>query len=232
MLQIKSLASGSSGNCYHVSDGNSSILIECGIPFKKIQQGIDFKTSELDGCLISHFHGDHSKAVNDLLKAGVDCFVSKETRGVLNILGHRVHTVESHECYKVGAWEVYPFPSEHDCPGSLGFLIAKGDEKLLYLTDSFYCRFRFKGLTRIMIEANYSAEIINEQVAAGAIEPARKNRTLRSHMSLDTLKDFFAANDLSAVTEIWLLHLSDSNSDEKLFKEEIQRATGKIVRIA
>jgi hypothetical protein len=40
------------------------------------------------------------------------------------------------------------------------------------------------------------------------------------------------ANDLSKVQEIWLLHLSEQNSCEKRFKEEVQKITGKPTYIA
>jgi len=39
------------------------------------------------------------------------------------------------------------------------------------------------------------------------------------------------ANDLSKVREIWLLHLSDNNSNAERFKQEIQELTGRMVFI-
>jgi len=39
-----------------VDNGQTKILIEAGVPFKRIQQWLDFKTSELSGVLISHEH--------------------------------------------------------------------------------------------------------------------------------------------------------------------------------
>ena len=45
-------------------------------------------------------------------------------------------------------------------------------------------------------------------------------------------KELLKANDLSKVQQIWLLHLSDGNSDEKRFKREIQELTGKPTFIA
>ena len=51
-------------------------------------------------------------------------------------------------------------------------------------------------------------------------------------MSLNTCKETLLANDLSQVQKIVLIHLSDSNSDEKKFKEVITNATGKIVHVA
>ena len=56
MIDVRVLASGSSGNCYLIDDEGTKLLFEAGIPFKKIQQGLNFKTSELVGVLISHEH--------------------------------------------------------------------------------------------------------------------------------------------------------------------------------
>jgi len=55
-MEIKVLASGSSGNAYFVSDGKTPLLLEAGIPFKEIQRGLNFRLQELVGCLISHEH--------------------------------------------------------------------------------------------------------------------------------------------------------------------------------
>jgi len=51
-------------------------------------------------------------------------------------------------------------------------------------------------------------------------------------MSLNTCKETLLANDLSQVQKIVLIHLSDSNSDERKFKKVIEEATGKIVYVA
>lgn len=59
-----------------------------------------------------------------------------------------------------------------------------------------------------------------------------KNRLLTSHFSLENVKEFLKANDLSQVREIWLLHLSDGNSDQVRFKREIMELCGKPVYVA
>ena len=233
MMDIKVLASGSSGNCYYVSDGDSPVLIECGLPWKQIQQGIGFRTSELAGCLISHEHKDHCRAVQDIMKAGIDCYMSQGTAEALGISGHRLHIIKAKQQFRIGTWTILPFETQHDAAEPLGFLLAnKTGEKLLYATDTYYIRYRFQGLTHIAVECNYSLDILRANVEAGLVEPALKSRILKSHFSLENVKQFLRANDLSRVREIWLLHLSEQNSCEKRFKEEVQKITGKPTYIA
>lgn len=55
-MDIKVLASGSSGNCYVVSDSKTKIMLECGIPIVAIKKGCDFKVHEISACLLSHGH--------------------------------------------------------------------------------------------------------------------------------------------------------------------------------
>lgn len=230
MIDIQVLASGSRGNCYRIDDGSTPLLLEAGIPYKEIQHSLHFRLAEVSGCLISHEHKDHSKAVRDLLRAGIDCYMSQGTASALGISGHRVNIIQARQLFQLGTWAVLPFETQHDAIEPLGFLLAnQSGDKLLYATDTYYIRYQFRGLTHIMIECNYATDILRANVEAGLVEPALKNRILKSHFSLNHVKEFLLANDLSQVQEIWLLHLSDGNSDATRFKREVQELTGKPV---
>lgn len=233
MIEIKTLASGSKGNCYHITDGNTPLLIECGIPFRDIQKQLNFQTSSIAGCLVSHEHKDHCKAASDVLKGGIDCYMSKGTAEALKLDHHRINHIEVKKQIKLGTWSILPFDVEHDGEDPLGFLLAnEAGDKLLFATDTYYIKYKFKGLTHIMIECNYSLDILNENIAAGGIPKMMKKRLLRSHFSLENVKEFLKANDLSYVREIHLMHLSDTNSDEERFKREVQELTGKVVYVS
>ena len=233
-MEIRAIASGSGGNAYYISDSKTPLLLECGIPFKILQRELDFKVYELGACLITHEHQDHCKAVEDMLKAGVDCYASLGTLNALGLSGrHRVKGILPHEAYSIGSWRLRPFEVEHDAAEPLGFLLANtAGEKLLYVTDSYYCRYKFGGLTHIMIECNHSYEILNYNVAAGLLPQEMKNRLIHSHFALENVKEFLKANDLSKVQEIYLIHMSAGNSDGKKFKREIMELTGKPCYIA
>ena len=240
MIKIKSLASGSSGNCYHVTDGSTPLLLECGISFSKIKKGIDYKTSELAGVLISHEHGDHCKAVEKITRRGIDCYMSQGTADELELNNHRINLLEKsilkdkYLPFVIDSWIVQPFETKHDSKEPVGYFIHSKEtkESLVFITDSFYSEYTFSNLNYIMIECNYALDILNKNVKSGRVHPSQKKRVLQSHFSLENVKQFLRANDLSQVEEIWLLHLSSANSDEKRFKKEIQELTGKVVKIA
>lgn len=233
MIEIKTLASGSKGNCYHVTDGRTPLLLECGIPFKSIRKALNFNTSNLAGCLVTHEHKDHCAGLKDVTRAGIDCYMSSGTAEAVGIENHRIKEVNSKQQFEIGTWAILPFDVEHDVSEPYGFmLVNRVGEKLLFATDTYYIRYKFKGLTHLLIECNYSMDILNENITTGRTHKGMKNRLIKSHFSLENVKEFLLANDLSKVQEIHLLHLSDSNSNEEQFKREIQELTGKVVYIA
>ncbi|MEC0125313.1 MBL fold metallo-hydrolase [Paenibacillus pabuli] len=233
MIEITSIGSSSAGNAYRITDGKTPLLLDAGLRYKDIQRGLTFQVSSLFGCLVTHEHGDHSIAVKDLIKAGVDIYTSKGTANALRIDGHRVRPVSALEPFIIGTWSILPFDTQHDAAEPLGFLLANtAGDKLLFATDTYYIKHRFTGLTHIMVECNYSIKILNQNIAAGHVPAVMKHRLLRSHFSLENVKEFIRANDMRRVQEIHLLHLSDNNSDEALFKREIMALTGKQVYVA
>ncbi len=236
MIEFTPYASGSTGNCYRITDGRTPLLLECGISINDILRNLKFGVSSLAGCLLSHGHSDHSRAVKDLMKFGVDIYLSQGTADEISGLGpwrHRINIIKARQQFRIGTWTILPFETQHDAAEPLGFLLAnQAGEKLLYATDTYFIRYRFNGLNVIAVECNYSLDILRANVEAGLVEPALKTRILKSHFSLENVKKFLLANDLSKVEAIFLLHLSDGNSDAERFKREVMELTGKPTYIA
>jgi phosphoribosyl 1,2-cyclic phosphodiesterase len=231
---IRALASGSSGNAYYVSDGETPLLLEAGIPWKAIQKGLIFRTSEIGACLVSHGHMDHCKSVHDVLKAGIDVIMSGETAQQLGVFyHHRTYVIMPQQQYTIGSWIIKAFEVQHDIEGCYGYLLyskATGD-KLCYITDSFYSRYVFRDISHFLIEINYDMQTLNENVAAGIVPVEMKNRLLQSHFSLENAVDFLKANNLSKVKGIWIIHSSDQNADRERIKRTVQSVCGKPVYI-
>lgn len=222
-MKFKTIASGSSGNCYLLETDTGSLLIEAGIPIKKIKRALGFDFSNIQGCLITHEHGDHSKAINDIAKLGIDVYASEGTLKALNCTGHRFIPMKAKKAKTIGEFEVLAFDTEHDSVEPIGFLIRHENKKMLFATDTYYLRYKFNGLTHIAIECNYVRSVMEEGLESGTIDIKRVARTMKSHMSLENLIEFLKANDLSKVQEIHLLHLSDDNSSIPIIKDEIKK---------
>ena len=79
-MELLSIASGSSGNCYYVGSSETHLLVDAGISGKKIEQalnGIGLKPSELDGILVTHEHIDHVKGLGVMArKYGVPIYAT------------------------------------------------------------------------------------------------------------------------------------------------------------
>ncbi len=233
MMRFKAYASSSRANAYTVSDGQQTILIEMGLPIRELKKALGFGLSEVSFALLTHCHQDHCRAVSEVMKAGVDVYTSQGTIDFLGLTGHRIHAVAAQEQFGVNGWQIVPVEAQHDAPEPLSYYIVNpAGERMLFATDTFYLKNRFANMNLIAVECNYAADILQANVDAGTIDHMLRNRLLKSHFSLENVKEFLKANDLSRVEEIHLLHLSDSNSDAARFKTEIQALTGKPTFIA
>ena len=227
-MEILVIASGSSGNAYHISDGSTSLLLDAGIPFGAIQRGVGFRVRQISACLITHAHSDHVRGARELAKHGIDIYISSGAAEASGLFGHRIHRVSPLETFTVGTLEILPFDVQHDTPDPLGFFINSKltGERLLHFTDTYYLKYTFPGITHIMSECNHSKEGIHDSIAAGRITPELAARLVKSHMSIDRLEEMLKANDLSKLRQIYLLHLSENNSRPEEFKQRIAALTG------
>lgn len=231
---LKILGSGSSGNGYLLISNQDALLIECGVKFLDVKKALDFDISSLSGCIASHGHGDHFKYAKEVISAGINLYTSSGTIKESKIeINHRVHIIKSQISFRVGSFIVMPFEVKHDVLEPLNFLIYHPEMgNLLFLTDTWYCPFRFQNLSQVMLEVNYSSEILEENLLSGKVNSIVYDRVKTSHMELNIAKDLLKANDLSAVNNIVLIHLSDGNSNAKEFQKEIQELTLKETIVA
>ena len=198
-MKLKVLGSGSSGNCYILESDTEALIIEAGVRFKDVKVALDFNVSKIVGVVISHSHGDHAKHAPEYKRTGIPVFKPYESD-----MGRQIRTL--------GGFVVKSFPLVHDVP-CFGFLVVHPEMgRLLYVTDTEYCKFRFDRLNHILVEANYSPACME------STDSPKRNHVLTGHMSIDTAVEFLKANTSPALRNVVLLHLSELNSDESQFK--------------
>jgi phosphoribosyl 1,2-cyclic phosphodiesterase len=229
-MEVNVIASGSGGNATVLSDGQTSLLLDAGIPFRQLMsKGVSI--SALSGCLLTHSHLDHSLAIKDLAKRGVDIYASQGTFDERDVRGHRYHAVKSLDHIHIGTFFVLPFDVLHDAAEPLGFWCVSEatDESAVYFSDTGYVKYTFQRFTHIIAECNYSHIGLIESVRNKVIEPELAARITRNHMSVERLIDFLRANDMSRLKQVHLIHMSKNNADVNRFKKAVQRCTGKEV---
>lgn len=171
------------------------------------------------------------------MKAGIPVYAPEETHKSLSrkYLNQVVVKPYKHgdKPYEIGSFKIYPFPAEHDVE-CFGYVISHPEMgNVIFATDTSFVRQNFKGIkpNHILIEANYSEAIINDLLSKGLIDPVRVNRTFRTHMSIETCKEFVRANKTLSLDNVILLHLSDGNSNAEEFQQAIQEIVGDAVKV-
>lgn len=227
-MVLKCLGSGSSGNCYLLENQDEVLIIEAGIPFADVKKALRWNLKKVSGCLISHEHQDHAKYTREVLNAGIRTLALREVFDS-QPLRNRAFCMEvvPKRKYQIGGFRVFTLDVAHDVP-CLGFVIEHEDMgTLLFVTDTMMLEYRILNLNHIMIECNYSDEILESNISNGLVPASMRDRLLHSHMELETTKECLRANNLSNVSEVILIHLSGNNSHEAEFCKEIAEASGK-----
>lgn len=163
---------------------------------------------------------------------GIPVHSNKETIEFLGGENYNRKVLQPQQIYQIGSFKVMPFDLKHDVP-CFGYLINHEEcGNIVFITDSYYSPYCFEDVNFWIIEANYSKEIIDKKYIEGKINPFLRNRILLSHLSIENCLELLKVNDLRQTRKIVLIHLSDSNSNEKMFKFEVEKETKKEVVIA
>jgi len=210
-MKLEVVASSSDGNFYIVTGQNGyRILIECGIPFPAIQKALNYDLTRIDGCLITHEHGDHACSSGKLMAAGVNAYGSNGTGAAIGAAGERRwHTLKAGAIKRFDSgMAVYPFPVEHDAAEPFGYIIRDVDgEHLFFATDTATIKQNFPiAFDLIAVECSYEKDRLARLVADGTVNETHARRLIESHMEKETLFEWLDTVDLSQCRHIYIIH--------------------------
>ena len=232
-MRFEALASSSHGNVYLVTDGDTRLLVECGVSHKKLQQLLGFESSGIDGCLITHEHKDHSGCVKQLLSSGVPVLMTRGTAEALELpdtLFELAEEIKAGEQLTIGSIDILPFRTFHDAAEPVGFCMqSKLDgDILVYAIDTVNLPYIFPGVGMLAVEANFDKSILER---CEKMPEKVRHRVQNTHMEIDVLCGILKRMDLCKCREIYLLHLSDATSHEGHFVNKVARAVPKHIRV-
>ena len=214
---LRILGSSSSGNCYLLENETECLMIECGIPIKEVKKAMNFNMRKIVGCIASHRHNDLIGHLKEVLECGIPIYTNDETVEAVEVIyGELLHGVPEKKPFMLGNFKITPFYVPHDNTPCFAYQIYHEEiGKLLFLTDLEYCKYRFKDVSQILVEANYSKDIINQ-------DNPNFEHVARGHMELNTTLGFLSTNANPSLMNVVLLHLSDSNSNSEYFSQKVK----------
>ncbi len=235
-MRLLSIASGSSGNCVYVGDGDTHLLIDAGISGKRIEAGLNqngLKTSDINGILITHEHSDHISGLGVLARRyGIPVYATKETikeimrlKSLGAIEPSLLVPILPDKEFRVEALTVHPFSISHDAANPVAYRIENDKkEKVAVATDmgtyNEYIIENLSGLKALLLEANHDVRMLE----TGGYPYSLKCRILgdRGHLSNELSGKLLAKVLHDGLKYIFLGHLSKENNYEKLAYETVK----------
>ena len=213
--------SGSDGNTYLLNSDKDCVVLDCGVNFKTVMKMLDFNISKIRFALCTHVHADHMKYVKDYLNKGFKVLMPKQVKERFEDYTLAIQA-EPMKRMSIGGFNVTPFEVPHDEDVTcFAYIIEHKDfGKLLYMTDCMYCRYNLKKLkiNHFLCECNYIKELADENYEKGL-----RDRVLKTHMELETVKEFIRANATDSLQNVILCHLSTENADAERIVAEVQK---------
>lgn len=229
-MKFKILHSSSKGNLYTVTAKNGDrILLECGVPFQKLIESMDFNFDNVLGCFVTHGHQDHCKSTEDLIGRGINIYSSDGTFEKIGISGHRrTRIINPNQSVKLGAFQVFAFKSIHDVKQPLMFIIKCDNEWLFFTVDTGYIPYTFKQAFKyICIECSFDKDIMMANVDQKIIHGSLARRIRATHLDKNlTIEYIMNQCDLSKCEKIYLLHGSGTNIIKEDARIEVEQKTG------
>lgn len=234
-MRLKSIASGSSGNCIYVGSDNTHILVDVGISGKRVEQGLkelEITGKDVDAILITHEHSDHIQGLGVISrKYGIPIY---STRGTLeqiasskslgNIDLSLLNEISYDSSYKIKDISFNTIKISHDAAEPVAYSFGCGDKKAAIITDlgtyDDNIKEKLKGLDAIFLEANHDVRMLQ----LGPYPYNLKQRILgnKGHLSNELAGRLLSDVLHDNMKHIVLSHLSKENNMPELAYEAVR----------
>lgn len=235
MLELCSIASGSSGNCICVGTDDCHVLIDAGISGKRVEQGLnalDLTCSDMQGILITHEHIDHIAGLGVLARRyGFPLYATERTieavktiKSVGKIDESLFRPIIPEEDFYIGDMVFHPISISHDAADPVAYRFSNGKQTMAVMTDigTYDGRIveELQGLDALMLEANHDIRMLQ----TGIYPYPLKQRILgdKGHLSNESSGQLLCELLHDGLHAVMLGHLSKENNYEELAYETVR----------
>ena len=229
---LRSLISGSSGNCSLVSYKDTNILVDCGMSGKRLEEllkQLDLSGSDLDAIVVTHEHIDHISGIGVVSRRyNLPVYATEQTHLAMNldkIADGNIKIIEADRPFEIGNITADAFSIPHDAQDPVGYRFYCGKDKLSVATDIGTMTDELfdsiSGSKSVILEANHDIDMLIN----GSYPKPLKNRILSNfgHMSNDLSAKTALALVNRGTKEIMLSHLSNENNTPQLAYSSVSK---------
>lgn len=235
MLELCSIASGSSGNCICVGSDSTHVLIDVGLSGKKIEAGLnhfDMTANDMSGILITHEHIDHVAGLGVMarryhLPIYATLFTInaiKKMSSLGKIEDELFRPIIPEVEFAIGDMTFHPISVSHDAADPVAYRFTEGKHKGAIITDlGYYDEHQvneLQGLDLLLLESNHDVRMLE----TGIYPYPLKQRILgdRGHLSNERSGQFLSELLHDNFSSVLLGHLSKENNLEELAYETVR----------
>lgn len=220
-MKIKTIASGSKGNCTIVLCKNTNLIIDMGISYLTLKRSLEENSlsfSDFSGILITHCHKDHTKGLASLIKkTNLNVYIPEAMYDSLKEYIPYPKCIFIEDEFNINDVEIELIHTSHDAPYSVGFIITHENKSLAYVTDTGYINRKYLskmvGKDAYIIESNHDEVMLMD----GPYPRFLKERVIsdKGHLSNKTTAKYLRKIIGDNTKHIILAHLSEKNNTEK-----------------
>lgn len=234
MFVVHPLYSSSSGNMFHIASSSTNILIDAGVSYKAINEGlktINLTIKDIDAILITHEHIDHIKGLpllcrkNDIpIYACLDTasFI-KEDLNSKNIES-TIIALDYNTPIRIKDIEICAFETSHDAVMPCGYMIKDNSTTITFATDLGYVSPTvYDSLSKsdyTIIESNYDETMLEFGKYPYSIK--RRIKGITGHLSNDACGQAIAQLANEGHTRFLLAHMSENNNNIDIAKQTVE----------
>lgn len=139
-----------------------------------------------------------------------------------------VYRLEPKRKVLAGSFAIMPLPVPHgDCPNYAYIIDHPDTGRIVFATDCEDFPYDIKDVTTLMIEANYSEEILLNKALDGEDIRSRSETHMEINRAVAVVERLYSPK----LRRVVLLHLSDGFSDERAFIQAVKEVVGDMVEV-
>lgn len=232
MLKFCPLSSGSSGNVCYVGTEKAGVLIDAGLPGKRVEELMlerCIDPGSLRAILVTHEHSDHIQGVGIISRRfDVPIYANAPTWQAMEpkiggISPRNIRIFETGQDFYIRDICVTPVPISHDAAEPVGFTFISHGRKVAALTDLGYASCAVLDAAEyadvLLIESNHDIELVKNGPYPGQLK--RRILSKRGHLSNEDCAKALVALYAKNVRRVILGHLSKDNNHEQLALETV-----------